>query len=76
LALLLTTVLVWAVSWQAQVIQGQSMRIHEMESDTMELLNRRIQDLKEKRIKQTSEHRKLSSAPGASLGCLPHQTCG
>ena len=75
LALLLTSVLAWAVSWQAQVIQGQSMRIREMESDTLELLNRRIQDLKEKRTKQM-KHLKSSPEPGAALGCLPLQTCG
>jgi hypothetical protein len=76
LALLLSTVMVWAVSWQARVIQGQSIRIHEMESDSLELLLRRMQEQKEKRIKQTLEHMKLAPAPGASLGCLPRQTCG
>jgi hypothetical protein len=76
LALLLTAVLTWAVSWQAEVIQGQRMRIQEMESDSLELLKRRMHEQQEKRIKQGLNHIKLSSQPGAALGCLPHQTCG
>ena len=76
LALLLSTVMAWAVSWQARVIQNQGARIHEMESDTLELLLRRVRELREKRINQTLEHMRLAPAPGASLGCLPRQTCG
>jgi hypothetical protein len=74
--LLLTTALLWAVNWQAKIIQDQNVRIHELQRDSMELLRIRMREQQEKRMKQALDHSKLTPQPGAALGCLAFSVCG
>ena len=76
LVLMMTAALLWAVNWQAKIIQDQSVRIHELQHDSMELLRLRMQEQQEKHRKQALEHLKLPPQPGAALGCLAFSICG
>ncbi|MFB3813003.1 MAG: hypothetical protein ACE14L_02745 [Terriglobales bacterium] len=74
--LLLATLLAWAVTWQAQVIQSQKVLIRVLQQDSTELFRRKIQDQRELQIRRRMERLRTEPQPGASRGCLPSQVCG
>jgi len=74
--LLMAAALLWAVNWQARIIQDQNVRIHELQRDSMELLRLRMREQQEKQMKHAMDHLKLSPQPGAALGCLAFSICG
>jgi hypothetical protein len=76
LVLLTATLLLYALTWQAQVIQEQGALIRVLRQDSAELMQRKLKDMRQQRLERQMRLLNAPPAPAAGVACLPHQICG
>jgi len=74
--LLFSSILLYAVTWQARIIEYQKELIHTLQQDSGELLQRKMKDLQQKRLREQVQRLNVAPTPHAGVGCLPSQICG